>query len=147
MSTPDPTRIVDRLPEWLRAMRNPLGFFLAVDVLVVIMFGLALTVGSIPDLIRAVLTIMLTAIVGGTVFLVFLLAWNPGDRWASPEERAMGLGLQYGTNLKPLPRAALRQLPGEPAPPSGEVLEGATESRQLGERPSQSDDADAGKDP
>jgi len=138
-------RFVDRVPDWLRALRNPLGFFLAVDALDVVMFGLALGVGDIPVVLRAVLTVLLVVILGGTTFLVFLLAWNPGDRWASPEERAMGIGPQYGTNLKALPRAALRQLPGEKAPPSGEVLEGKADSLEPSEE-SSATDAEGEKD-
>jgi hypothetical protein len=127
--TPGPAALLDRLPDWLRALRNPLTFYAATEALAVVLFYLTLSAASLPVEIRTALAFAVLFLFGAPGVLVFFLAWHPGDRWASPEERAMNIGPQYGTDARALPRAEVRRIPGVKAPPSGPVIESVATER------------------
>lgn len=118
MSLPPLGDFVGRLPESLRALRNPLTFFGLFTFLVVVCICVAIVVpGGLPTELRALILIALLLLLAVPVLIVSYLAVTPGERWAGPADRLMSIGNQYGTDQRPLPRNEILRLPSvEPSP-------------------------------
>jgi hypothetical protein len=109
---------LDRIPDSIRALRNPLTFFgLYVFVIAFCFCVVVIVPGELPTLLRGVLLVLLIILLAVSPAVIAYLALTPGDRWTAPNERLMAVGTQYGTDQNRLPRNEVLRLPSvEPTP-------------------------------